>query len=59
MISRARYLKHLEQEVETSRRIINDLTQENYQLRALVTQAATQPTGQQSHESYTGNLRST
>lgn len=33
MTSRAKHLKHLEHDLTASRKIINDLTRENYELR--------------------------
>jgi DNA polymerase III delta subunit len=36
MLSRARYLKALERDLNASRKIIDDLTQENYELREVL-----------------------
>ena len=36
MLSRAKYLKSLERDLNASRKIIDDLTQENYELRNIL-----------------------
>lgn len=35
-MSRARYLKHLEDTVNATQKVINDLTKENYELKELL-----------------------
>jgi DNA polymerase III delta subunit len=36
MVSRAKYLKALERDLSASRKIIDDLTQENYELKVIL-----------------------
>jgi hypothetical protein len=36
MLSRAKYLKSLERDLDASRKIIDDLTQENYELKVIL-----------------------
>jgi hypothetical protein len=48
-MSKAKYLSHLEKQISASRKVLDDLVKENYELKNLLREAAKKPTTPSQH----------